>query len=216
MENNNATYKDCMGNEIVVGDFVAYAMGHDDIAYVIIESISGGEIHVRDCVDSMGYAMLSPGCDFRYPCVLIGKENPIKTITRTMYRIDRVWYNVKDRMVVGDMSFTFADADNTRSFDYDEMVRMNKECIAEEIGSMYDKNDTEEVPIYLFMKTEATLKVEPGEDVSRFENDPCSWEWKLAAYEKDVWTEVGSLCVCTPKYAKKIGIPEKYQNFYFE
>jgi len=127
----------------------------------------------------------------------------MKTIEKVIYKADRVWYEVAEKRIVGDMYFTFQESDDSRTTDINSLIINVRDGIGYELrDEVYHINDKESVPIYRIVKAKAYLELEDDEDEAEYEND-------LLMFDIDeYWELVYSIAVCSKEYADEIGLTE--------
>lgn len=86
-------------------------------------------------------------------------------VTKTLFWLDRVWYDAESKQIVGDMGYTFCDAPETRTTNGKELVNgvisTAEDEFAENPQYLQQGND---FPIILIYKAKFTDEVEKGEE----------------------------------------------------
>lgn len=121
-------------------------------------------------------------------------------VRKTLYWVDRIWYDAEDNRIVGDMGFSFCDADNTRT---DKLAGFdNTPLYADEMvisgESHYANKEGDDIEIYEVYKGIFEDEVEEGDEF-------CDWSAELT---DEVYEVVKTFAICSKEYADKVGLEE--------
>ena len=115
------------------------------------------------------------------------------TVIRHIAFSDRMWGNVNDKKVVGDMGFSFSDQSDTRTYDIEKAKKESLEYISsdlvDECCDAYSEENDGDFAIYELWESDIEM------DVDEAETDDRLW----TGFVLDETKKLVAVYVCAPK-----------------
>ena len=117
-------------------------------------------------------------------------------ITKKLYWVDRVWYDKKTNSIIGDLAFTFQDAIETRTEDFDALKKDMTEYLGIDMDVWKEDIENGDFPIYEIYEGMFRDNCEDAEDWSNW------YAILIDGTDKKVFT----VAYCSEEFGKAHGI----------